>query len=140
MCAVLNASTENKDKLLSAIKGTRESGIEIAPPDIIESGIDFAVRGKKISFGLGGIKNLKTAAEAAVKGAKHKPSNLEELFEYADLSKLNLSRAQALANAGALDDIGSSNGLSRGGILVALEPIYEYFKERKRKEEQREKW
>ncbi|MDD4769799.1 MAG: DNA polymerase III subunit alpha, partial [Eubacteriales bacterium] len=62
MAANLGNVMANTEKVALYIDHCRRLGIQVLPPDINESGIDFTVVGDKIRFGLGAVKNLGTAA------------------------------------------------------------------------------
>lgn len=62
MAANLGAVMANTEKVALYIDHCRRLGIQVLPPDINESGVDFTVVGDKIRFGLGAVKNLGTAA------------------------------------------------------------------------------
>jgi DNA polymerase-3 subunit alpha len=62
MAANLGSVMANTDKVALYIDHCRRQGIQVLPPDINESGVDFTVVGDKIRFGLGAVKNLGVAA------------------------------------------------------------------------------
>jgi len=62
MAATLGNWMTNTEKVAQYIDHCRRLGIQVLPPDINESGVDFTVSEGKIRFGLGAVKNLGTAA------------------------------------------------------------------------------
>src|SRR6188472_3809213 len=58
MTSVLTAMRDSTDKVAAAIAECRRMGIEVLPPDVHKSGLDFTVEGDAIRFGLLAIKNV----------------------------------------------------------------------------------
>lgn len=58
MAATLGNNMANSDKVAQYIYHCRRLGIQMLPPDVNESGLDFTVSQGKIRFGLGAVKNL----------------------------------------------------------------------------------
>ncbi|HVR85813.1 MAG TPA: DNA polymerase III subunit alpha, partial [Planctomycetota bacterium] len=56
MAAGMSVAMGDTDKLASYIEECRQLGIEVLPPDINTSNLDFTVTEKKIRFGLGAVK------------------------------------------------------------------------------------
>ena len=56
--ALLSANMDDKDKLAVYIDDCRRLDIEVLPPDVNASGVDFEVEGEAIRFGLGAIDAL----------------------------------------------------------------------------------
>ena len=52
MTSVLTAFRDNTEKVAAAIAECRRLGIEVLPPDVHGSGLDFTVEGDAIRFGL----------------------------------------------------------------------------------------
>ena len=58
MASVLTAMRDSTEKVAAAIAECRRLGIEVRPPDVHVSGLDFTVEGDAIRFGLLAIKNV----------------------------------------------------------------------------------
>ena len=69
MAAVLTNDKGNTDKLVQYIGRAREMGIQVLPPDVNRSGLDFAVEGENIRFGLSAIKGAGEGGAIAPWGA-----------------------------------------------------------------------
>jgi len=58
MAALLSCDMNNTDKIVLYINECREHDIEVLPPDINESLIDFSVHDDRIRFGMAAVKNV----------------------------------------------------------------------------------
>ncbi|WP_051534039.1 DNA polymerase III subunit alpha [Desulfitibacter alkalitolerans] len=65
MAALLSSLIGNNDKSIFYMEECKRLGIDILPPDVNESSIDFSVCSNKIRFGLAAVKNV---GEGAIKG------------------------------------------------------------------------
>ena len=62
MAALISSVMNTKDKVPFYVNACDELGIEVLPPDVNESQVDFAVVEGKIRFGLNAVKNVGEAA------------------------------------------------------------------------------
>ena len=58
MTAVLTAFRSNEEKVAAAVAECRRMGIEVLPPDVHSSHLEFTVEGDAIRFGLLAVKNV----------------------------------------------------------------------------------
>ena len=77
MCSFLTAESNDKAKISAAVNECRRIKINVLPPDINESDVDFKVvkdkdslEGRAIRFGLSAIKNVGKAAIEAILGTR----------------------------------------------------------------------
>ncbi len=108
MAALLTSEKDRTDKLVRYIHHCMESGIPVDPPDINESGRDFTVRGDRIRFGLGAVKNIGEAAVEVILEAREEGGpfrSLEDFCERVDLKKVNRRVIESLIKAGAFDSL-----------------------------------
>ena len=71
MAALISSVMNTKDKVPFYVAACEEMGIEVLPPDVNVSALDFAVVEGKIRFGLNAVKNVgETAARAIVAAAR----------------------------------------------------------------------
>lgn len=102
-------STENSDKkFINLIKDAKTNGVDILPPSINKSMVDFYIEDKtnKIRFGLSRIKGVgeDTARHiVSVRGSKDFKS-FQEFLQKVDSRKVNKKVIEALAKAGAFDE------------------------------------
>src|SRR2546430_17029646 len=74
------------------VPGARESGLEILPPDVNESGYKFTVVAEtKIRFGLGAIRNLGRAAIDSILTARRKDGTFRSVFDLCERIDIRLS-------------------------------------------------
>src|SRR6185295_3661398 len=58
MASVLTAVRDTSEKVAAAIAECRRMGIEVRPPDVHRSDVEFTVEGDTIRFGLLAVKNV----------------------------------------------------------------------------------
>jgi len=109
MAAMLTCDMGKMDKITAGIKECREMGIEVPPPDVNESDLDFTVAGNTIRFGLGAIKNVGEGAIQAILKAR-KRGKFTSIFDFCrrvDLKKVNRRTIESLIKSGAFDSLGA---------------------------------
>ena len=70
MTSVLTAFRSNEEKVAAAIAECRRMGIEVLPPDVHRSGVEFTVEGQAIRFGLLAVKNVGQGAIESIIAAR----------------------------------------------------------------------
>ena len=70
MTSVLTAFRSNEEKVAAAIAECRRMGIEVLPPDVHSSGVEFTVEGQAIRFGLLAVKNVGQGAIESIIAAR----------------------------------------------------------------------
>jgi len=124
MTALLTNDKGNTDKLVRYIHECRSMQIEILPPDVNRSGIDFSVDGAKIRFGLSAIKNVGENAIRSIIEARSQQSHFQSLHELCaavDLRLVNKRVLEALIQSGAMDLFGAHRSQLAAVIDSALE-------------------
>src|SRR4051812_16098757 len=107
--AVLTAFRSNEEKVAAAIAECRRMGIEVLPPDVHRSGVEFTVEGKAIRFGLLAVKNVGQSAIESIVAARTSDGefkSLRDFCERVDLRLVNSRVLEALAKVGALNALG----------------------------------
>ncbi len=125
MAALLSSTSGDQDKVQRYIASCNNMGIDVLPPDINESGIDFTPRGTKIMFGLAAIKNLGEGAVNSVLEARETGggfSSLADLCSRLDAKALNKKGLEALIQTGAFDRLNPN----RHQLINDLEPTVEW--------------
>jgi DNA polymerase-3 subunit alpha len=122
MASLLNAEVNDIDRIAFLIAEAKQAKIDILPPDVNKSFVDFSPENGKIRFGLLAIKNVgehisRTIIEERISRGQfkdfrdfltriqHKDLNkksLESLIKSGAIDSLNIERNQALQN---IDDI-----------------------------------
>src|SRR5262249_35547225 len=120
MAALISSVMNTKDKVPFYVAACDELGIEVLPPDVNESQVDFAVVDGKIRFGLNAVKNVGEATCRAIVAAREEGGPFASIWDFTervDPSVANKRALESLVNCGALD----STGASRKGMLHVLE-------------------
>ena len=109
MAALMSSVVGNKDKQSYYLADCRKLGINVLPPSINYSGIDFEVGGNNsIIFGLSAINGIgNSIAEAVIncRDTKKPYTNVYDFFRRCDSVILKKSTLEHLASAGALDEL-----------------------------------
>ncbi len=120
MAALISSVMNTKDRVPFYVNACDEIGIEVLPPDVNSSQVDFAVVERKIRFGLNAVKNVGESAAAAIVRARADGGPFTSLWEFTervDPQLVNKRALESLVKCGALD----STGASRMGMLAVLE-------------------
>jgi len=124
IAALISSDMDNTDKVVQYISECRERGIEVLPPDLNESSMDFTVVGNKIRFGLAAVKNVGGSAiddilKARETGGPFK--SISDFFTRVDLKKVNKRVIEGLIKCGAFD----STGAKRSQLMEVFESAME---------------
>jgi DNA polymerase-3 subunit alpha len=117
MAALISSVMNTKDRVPFYVNACHELGIEVLPPDVNESQVDFAVVGGKIRFGLNAVKGVGESAAAAIVAARAEGGPFQSIWDFterADPSVANKRVLEALVKCGALPG-------SRKGMLDVLD-------------------
>jgi DNA polymerase-3 subunit alpha len=109
MTSVLTAFRSNEEKVAAAVAECRRMGIEVRPPDVHRSGVEFTVEGEAIRFGLLAVKNVGQGAIASIIAARESDGEFRSLADFCervDLRLVNSRVIEALAWVGALSPFG----------------------------------
>jgi DNA polymerase-3 subunit alpha len=109
MTSVLTAFRSNEEKVAAAVAECRRMGIEVLPPDVHRSGVEFTVEGQAIRFGLLAVKNVGQGAIESIIAAREADGefrSLRDFCERVDLRLVNSRVIEALAWVGALSAFG----------------------------------
>jgi DNA polymerase-3 subunit alpha len=108
MTSVLTASRDNAEKVAAAIAECRRLGIEVRPPDIRSSGVEFSVEGDAIRFGLLAVRNVGQGAIESIIAARADGDfrSITDFCERIDLRLTNKRVLESLARVGALAAFG----------------------------------
>jgi DNA polymerase-3 subunit alpha len=124
MAALLTTEKSHSDKLSKYIHECREMGIEVRPPDVNASGIDFTVEENTVRFGLSAIKNVGEGAIRSILEVREEGGafrGLHALCESIDSRLVNKRVVEALIQSGALDSFGARRSQLAAAIDAALE-------------------
>lgn len=140
MAANLNSEIGDIDRLVVLIDECRRMGLEVLPPDVNESDVDFrAVRSGNspangssnghsridaVRMGMAATRNVGRGAVEVIVAAREEDGRFESLFELCeriDLRSVNRRAIESLVCAGALDTLGGT----RSQLLESLDRAME---------------
>ncbi len=153
LCALLTADRDKTDKVVRIIAEGRAWGVEILPPAVNESKVDFTVvygpeggeKGKpqasqrrgsrmfndprepKIRFGLGAVRGVGDSALEALLEAREQGlfEDLFDLGQRVDVRRLNRGVLEALVQCGAFDGTLESRGVTRSRAFASIDRVLE---------------
>lgn len=108
MAALMTSDFDNIDRLAIEISECKKMGIEVQPPDVNQSFVEFAVvpDSKQIRFGMNAIKNVGTGAVEEILRARAINgtfANLEDFLSKVNTRTVNRKALESLIKAGAFD-------------------------------------
>jgi DNA polymerase-3 subunit alpha len=124
MAALLTSEMGDTDKIVKYIEECRAMGVEVKPPDVNGSSVQFSVHDDTIRFGLAAIKNVGEAAMESIlktRAADGAFTSLEDFCARVDLRLVNRRVLESLIKAGAFDSI----GVARAQLLATLDAAME---------------
>ena len=86
-------------------------GIELLPPSLVLSNMDFDIEGKNIRFGLSSIKGISEKTIEKLRDFQRAHSDKFDVFESAKQAGLNIGALSALIQAGCLDKFAKTRTL-----------------------------
>lgn len=110
MAALLTANSGDQDKVQKYISTCVSMAIEVEPPDINRSGVDFTPVGDRILFGLSAVRNVGLGAIECLLAARDDGGpfkSLADLCDRIDARVVNRRALEALIHCGALDPLES---------------------------------
>ena len=125
MAALISSVMNTKDRVPFYVNACDEMGIEVLPPDVNSSAVDFAVVDGKIRFGLNAVKNVGETAAQRIVAARADGGPFASIWDFTervDPQVVNKRSLESLVKCGALD----STGASRMGMLAVLEQALGY--------------
>jgi DNA polymerase-3 subunit alpha len=131
MAALLTSDKDNTDKVVRYIDEVKRMGIELSPPDVNDSYLEFSAITKDdkeiILFGLGAIKGVGGAAVESIIQTREEDgefTSIENFVNRIDPSKVNKRFIESSIKSGGFDRF----GYSRKALLDQLELIVDTAK------------
>src|SRR3989475_137968 len=90
MAALLTSEMGDTDKIVKYVDECRAMGIQIEPPDVNGSAVQFSVAGDTIWFGLAAIKNVGEAAIQAILRVRIEAGRFQSLADFCARADLRL--------------------------------------------------
>ncbi|HEY9629578.1 MAG TPA: OB-fold nucleic acid binding domain-containing protein [Coleofasciculaceae cyanobacterium] len=132
MAALLTCNSGDQDKVQKYIASCVNMGIQVEPPDINRSGVDFTPLQTTILFGLSAVRNVGEGAIehlllAREEGGKFK--SLADICDRVDSRTVNRRALEALIQCGALDSL-ESGETNRNQLIHDLELLLDWAQSR----------
>jgi DNA polymerase-3 subunit alpha len=137
MAALLSSELGNTDRIVALLAECRRAAIAVFPPCVSRSEVEFSVErtsdgGQAVRFGLAAVKNVGTAAAAAMVSCRKVAETgefktLSAFCDAIDWSSINRRAVESLVKAGALDSLGG-----RASVLAALDSAVAAAQKRQR--------
>ncbi|MDQ2864670.1 MAG: DNA polymerase III subunit alpha [Candidatus Eremiobacteraeota bacterium] len=124
LSALMTSVKDKTDKLVEYIEEAKKIGIDVLPPDINESLVDFAVVGDRIRFGLAAVKGVGEGAVRAIIDARTSEGRFRDIFDAAqrvDTKQVNRRVFEALTKCGALDGLAGNRAQNLGALDTVME-------------------
>jgi len=130
MACLISLESSNADKMAFYLEEAKNMGIEILPPEINRSEIDFSVVNGNLLFGLQGIKGVGLAAlENIIETREKKPFlDLLDFCKKIDLRTSNKRVIEHLIFAGAFDNMPGNRAQKQNEIQQIMELAAAYKK------------
>ncbi|GLW05562.1 DNA-directed DNA polymerase [Microtetraspora sp. NBRC 13810] len=121
MAALLTSVGDDKDKAALYLAECRKMGVQVLPPDVNDSQLDFvAVGDTQVRFGLGAVRNVgENVVDGIVKARAEvgRFTNFNDFLGKVPLTACNKRVIESLIKAGAYDSLGHE----RRGLLMVHE-------------------
>lgn len=129
--ALITSVMDNSSKVAEYILHSKKLGIEVLPPDINESHVNFTVTGNKIRFGLAAVKNVGINAINSIIENRELKGKYESLYDFinkVDLGVVNKRTVESLIKCGAFDSL----GVYRSKLMAVYERLMDCVGEQKK--------
>ncbi|MCJ7736978.1 MAG: DNA polymerase III subunit alpha, partial [Anaerolineae bacterium] len=119
MTALLTVERHNTEKVGTLIAECRHLSIQVLPPDVNHSGLDFVIEGMDdgqvaIRYGMGAVKNVGEGPVETILQAREADGafkSLEDFCHRVDLRQVNRRALESLIKVGALKQFGTRSEL-----------------------------
>jgi DNA polymerase III subunit alpha len=123
MAGLLTSVGDDKDKAAVYLADCRKLGITVLPPDVNESGLNFASVGADIRYGLGAVRNVGSNVVGSIiqtRSDKGKFTDFSDYLNKVDIAACNKKVTESLIKAGAFDSLGHPR---KGLFLVHTDAV-----------------
>jgi DNA polymerase III subunit alpha len=108
MAGLLTSVGDDKDKAAVYLADCRKLGITVLPPDVNESGLNFASVGTDIRYGLGAVRNVGANVVASLIDTRTEKGKFTDFSDYlnkVEIAACNKKVTESLIKAGAFDSL-----------------------------------
>lgn len=123
MAGLLTSVGDDKDKAAIYLADCRRLGITVLPPDVNESGVNFASVGVDIRYGLAAVRNVGANVVGSLIGTRTHKGRYTDFSDYLhkiDIAACNKKVTESLIKAGAFDSLGHPR---KGLFLVHTDAV-----------------
>jgi len=134
MAALLTSVMDKIDKVSFFMKECINMGIEVLPPHINESDLEFSVRPGGIRFGLAAIRNVGRAAIESIIQTRRKVKGFTSISNFCnevDSKSVNKKVVESLIKSGAMDCLGETRATLMANLDYVIEAGARIQKERR---------
>lgn len=119
LAANLSSEMSSADRVTILINEANDMGIQVLPPDVNRSDLDFTVDDGAIRFGLAAIKGVGHAASEAIISAREEAGDFETMLNLCERTGSSLNRRvmENLCRCGAFDCF----GLRRSQMMLMID-------------------
>ena len=124
MAASLNGEIGNIERMVVVIEECRRMKLEVLPPDVNTSYVDFVASETAILMGMAAVRNVGRGAVEAIVTARETDGPFRSLFEFCervDLRAVNRRAIESLTRAGAMDRLVGHRAQLLQGLDRALD-------------------
>jgi DNA polymerase III subunit alpha len=133
--AALMSEEKDASKIPRQMEVCMRMGIEVIPPNVNISEVDFSVEENKILYGLKGIKNVGVAAVGKIIEERQENGNYMDIWDLCnrvDSKAVNKAVIESLIAAGALDDLEGNRAQKYSVVQMAIELAASIYQEKMR--------
>lgn len=133
MAALLTSIMDSSDKVAQYIDECRKAGIDVLPPDVNESLVNFTVVGQKIRFGLAAVKNAGRAAIENIIEARRQDGPFKSFQDFCnrvDNRQVSKRVIESLIKGGAMDSLGAHRAQLLNSVDICVELAQKRQKDR----------
>lgn len=124
LAALMTCDSDDLTKVSKHIRECEAMGIKILPPDVNESGTEFAAAPSGIRFAMSGIKGVGRGVVGAILEERKKKGPYKSLYDFfkrIDLTRVGKKVVENLVDAGSFD----FTTWTRQELLESTEPMFE---------------
>jgi DNA polymerase-3 subunit alpha len=117
LAAQLSTIMDDSSEVAKYVTDCRRSGIEVSPPDVNRSAVEFRVRAGAVAWGLTAIKNVGAKTAEAIVEERETNGPFRGLWDFCRRVPSGVatkSTLEILIRAGAFDSFGERNALLKG--------------------------
>lgn len=133
MAASMTLDSGNTDKIFKFKQDLDRMGVELLPPDVNQSNLEFTVEGDAVRFALGAIKGAGAEAMKFVQDEREKNGVYKNLLDFMNRMEpkyINRRQLEAMAKAGAFDVFDRNRHKILKNVNVLLSYMQACFEEK----------